>query len=119
MITVEEAIKYVVSNSEPLNKEVNLSVSNAVGFVLAKDVRSPINMPPFRQSAMDGYAVRVHDSEYYNVLGELQAGEGKDFTLRKGEAVRIFTGAPVPNDADSIVIQEKTTIKEQRLQVET
>ena len=117
MITVEEAIEYVESNSQAGRNTVKISLKNALGFVLAEDVMSPIDMPPFRQSAMDGYAVRIHDSEYYHVKGELQAGDGKDIALYKGEAVRIFTGAPVPNDANSVVIQEKTTIKEQELQV--
>ena len=117
MITVEEAIEYVESNSQPGRKTVKISLKNALGYVLAEDVISPIDMPPFRQSAMDGYAVRVHDSKFYHVTGELQAGDGQDFTLQKGEAVRIFTGAPVPNDANSVVIQEKTTIKGQELQV--
>ncbi|MDA7762422.1 molybdopterin molybdotransferase MoeA [Crocinitomicaceae bacterium] len=117
MITVEEAIKYVESNSHPAKNIVKISLKNALGFVLAEDVMSPIDMPPFRQSAMDGYAVRIHDSEYYHVKGELQAGDGQDVTLRKGDAVRIFTGAPVPNDANAVVIQEKTTIKEKELEV--
>ena len=117
MITVEQAIHIVDSNSMRLNKKKRVSLSEATGYVLAEDVISPIHMPPFRQSAMDGYAVRVHDSEYYHVKGELQAGDGQDFTLQKGEAVRIFTGAPVPNDANAVVIQEKTTIKKQELQV--
>ena len=117
MITVEEAIKYVENNSQPVRKTVKILLKNALGYVLAEDVISPIDMPPFRQSAMDGYAVRVHDSKFYHVTGELQAGDGQDFTLQKGEAVRIFTGAPVPNDANSVVIQEKTTIKGQELQV--
>ena len=117
MITVEEAIEYVESNSQPGRNTVKISLKNALGFVLAEDVMSPIDMPPFRQSAMDGYAVRIHDSEYYHVKGELQAGDGKDVTLQKGDAVRIFTGAPVPNDANAVVIQEKTKIHEQELQV--
>ena len=117
MITVEEAIEYVESNSHPAKNIVKISLKNALGFVLAEDVMSPIDMPPFRQSAMDGYAVRIHDSEYYHVKGELQAGDGQDVTLRKGDAVRIFTGAPVPNDANAVVIQEKTKIHEQELQV--
>ena len=117
MITVEEAIEYVESNSHPAKNIVKISLKNALGFVLAEDVMSPIDMPPFRQSAMDGYAVRIHDSEYYHVKGELQAGDSKDVTLQKGDAVRIFTGAPVPNDANAVVIQEKTKIHEQELQV--
>ena len=117
MITVEKAIHIVNSNSMRLNKKNRVSLSEASGYVLAEDVISPIDMPPFRQSAMDGYAVRIHDSEYYHVKGELQAGDGQDVTLQKGDAVRIFTGAPVPNDANAIVIQEKTTVKGQELQV--
>lgn len=117
MITVEQAIHIVDSNSRRLNKKKRFSLSEATGYVLAEDVMSPIDMPPFRQSAMDGYAVRAHDSEFYHVKGELQAGDGKDFALQKGEAVRIFTGAPVPNDANAVVIQEKTTIKEKELEV--
>jgi molybdopterin molybdotransferase len=117
MITVEEAIEYVESNSQAGRNTVKISLQNALGFVLADDVMSPIDMPPFRQSAMDGYAVRIHDSEYYHVKGELQAGDSKDVTLQKGDAVRIFTGAPVPNDANAVVIQEKTKIHEQELQV--
>lgn len=117
MITVKEAIEFVESNSQTGINAVKMSLKNVQGFVMSEDVVSPIDMPPFRQSAMDGYAVRVHDSEYYHVKGELQAGDGQDFTLQKGEAVRIFTGAPVPNDANAVVIQEKTTIKKQELQV--
>ena len=90
MITVEEAIEFVESNSQTGINAVKMSLKNVQGFVMSEDVMSPIDMPPFRQSAMDGYAVRVHDSEFYHVTGELQAGDGQDFTLQKGEAVRIF-----------------------------
>ena len=117
MITVEEALKIVESNSTPSKIRKKVSLANAIGFVLAEDVVSPIDMPPFRQSAMDGYAVRIHNSTQYEIIGELKAGDGKRLSLHTGQAVRIFTGAPVPADADSIVIQEKTTIKEQQLQV--
>ena len=117
MITVEQAIHIVDSNSRKLNKKKRVSLSESSGYVLAEDVISPIDMPPFRQSAMDGYAVCMHDSEYYHVKGELQAGDGQDITLHQGDAVRIFTGAPVPNDANAVVIQEKTTVNEQELQV--
>ncbi len=117
MISVEQAIQIIESKTNAIDVKKKRPLSDALGFVLAEDVVSPIDMPPFRQSAMDGYAVRIHDSEYYNIIGELQAGDGNDFALNKGDAVRIFTGAPVPNDADSIVIQEKATVKGQQLQV--
>ena len=89
MITVEQAIHIVDSNSRRLNKKKRVSLSEATGYVLAEDVISPIHMPPFRQSAMDGYAVCIHDSEYYHLKGELQAGDGQDVTLQQGDAVRI------------------------------
>ena len=107
MITVEEAIKIVEYNSTPSKIRKKVSLANAIGFVLAEDVVSPIDMPPFRQSAMDGYAVRIHNSMEYEIIGELKAGEGKDISLQTGQAARIFTGAPVPTDANAVVIQEK------------
>ena len=68
---------------------------------------------------MDGYAVCIHDSEYYHVKGELQAGDGQDFTLQQGEAVRIFTGAPVPNDANAVVFRRKRLSKNKSLKCTT
>ena len=81
MITVEEAIEYVESNSQPGRNTVKISLKNALGFVLAEDVMSPIDMPPFRQSAMDGYAIKYnkisnlivsHSIESANILLRMQ-----------------------------------------------
>ena len=83
MITVEEAIEFVESNSQTGINSVKMSLKNVQGFVLSEDVISPIDMPPFRQSAMDGYAVRMHDSEYYHVKGELQAVMDKILHYKK------------------------------------
>lgn len=118
MITVEEAIKIVDTNTVPSDKKEGLSLANVIGFMLAEDVISPIDMPPFRQSAMDGYAIRIHKSKHYDIIGELQAGDGRDFSLRSGEAVRIFTGAPVPSDANAVVIQEKVKRRARKLELQ-
>jgi molybdopterin molybdotransferase len=118
MITVEEAIKIVDTNTVPTENKVSMPLSNVRDFVLAEEVISPIDMPPFRQSAMDGYAIKIHDSKHYELVDELKAGEGRDVSLRSGEAVRIFTGAPVPTDANAVVIQEKVEREEQQLEIQ-
>ncbi|MEX1003711.1 MAG: gephyrin-like molybdotransferase Glp [Crocinitomicaceae bacterium] len=106
MIGVEEALDLVdqyVKKSPP--KLVDLK--EALGLLLTQDVKSPIDMPPFHQSAMDGYALHYSESvQQYTVLGEVAAGSSKQFDLKKGEAVRIFTGAAVPDSANTVVRQE-------------
>ena len=107
MISVEEALKLVQKNILPTNKTETKPVANALNQSLAEDVHSPISMPPFRQSAMDGYAVNLHDELQFKLIGEVKAGDGHNPNLNKGEAVRIFTGAAVPDSANAVVIQEK------------
>lgn len=107
MISIAQAIDSIKNNVEPLLKPTTKKVEKAGGYILYKDIKSPINMPPFRQSAMDGYAINMHDSLTYNLIGEIKAGDHQQFKLKKGEAVRIFTGAPVPNTANAVVMQEK------------
>lgn len=106
MITVEEAIELVRQRVSPSTNTIELELSQASGYVLSKDVISPINMPPFRQSAMDGYAVNMDSVETYRLSGEIKAGDSASMDLEKGEAVRIFTGAAVPDSANTIIIQE-------------
>lgn len=72
-------------------------------------------MPPFRQSAMDGYAVNMHNSGEYKIIDEVKAGDAHQPTLQPGETVRIFTGAPVPDTANAIIIQEHVSVDEQVL----
>ncbi len=116
MITVDEAIG-LVKNNTPVNKTITISTPNSLGYILAETVCSPINMPPFPQSAMDGYAVAFRDGiENYKVIGEIPAGHsGKEYMLNGGEAVRIFTGALVPNGANVVVKQEIVLIDEDEI----
>lgn len=107
MISVNQALDLVKNQVYKLNRHKVMATKDALGFVLFEDVLSPINMPPFRQSAMDGYALRIHNDNNYNLVGEVKAGDASNPNLNKGEAVRIFTGAAVPDDADAVVIQEK------------
>ncbi len=78
--------------------------------MLSQDVLSPIDMPPFDNSAMDGYAINEWDANTFTVIGEVQAGaDASDVVLNPGEAVRIFTGAMVPESATTVVKQEITS----------
>ena len=111
LLPVEEARARILDGVTPTDTE-SVALSSARGRVLAEDIGSRINQPPFAASAMDGYAVRAEDvgtaPANLNVIGEAPAGQAFDGTVGPGEAVRIFTGAPVPDGADTIVIQENT-----------
>ena len=107
MISINEAIQLVKNTTQPLFKETVKSVEKSGSNYLSKDVFSPIHMPPFRQSAMDGYALNLNDNLSYTLIGEVKAGDRHEPVLRPGEAVRIFTGAPVPGTANAIMMQEK------------
>ena len=115
MITVEEAFKLVQNNITPNEKTISIELNNSLGYVLASNVFSPINMPPFRQSAMDGYALNLHDKSNYKIINEVKAGDEHQPILNKGEAVRIFTGSAVPETANTVIMQEKVTVKENHL----
>lgn len=106
MITVEKALEILKSETASLAGEwKDLTASN--GHVLAETILSPIDMPSFDQSAMDGYAINaVEGRKIYNVISEVAAGSGEEPVLNFGEAVRIFTGAMVPASANVVVQQE-------------
>lgn len=111
LLPVEDAIARIGSTIAPLAAE-QVSVSEAGGRILAETLTARRTHPPFDGSAMDGYAVRRADTisvpARLSVVGESAAGGSFDETLGENEAVRIFTGAPLPAGADTIVIQEDT-----------
>ncbi|MGS0747639.1 hypothetical protein [Halpernia sp. GG3] len=105
MISVSEALAAVEKYCKPL-KSVAKDVVDSYGYILAENIISPLNMPPFKQSSMDGYAFIYSDENWYKVIGEVQTGISQNINLKKGEAIRIFTGARVPDKADTVVMQE-------------
>lgn len=107
MITVEKALELTNSSIKKTEVITSLLLSETLGYVLAKDVLSPISMPPFRQSAMDGYALGSTEEKEFKLIGEVKAGDGTNPNLEPGEALRIFTGAPVPAGAKAVMMQEK------------
>ncbi len=112
MIPVEEAKAKILAAVKTTAAET-ISVWDGLGRTLAADVAATINQPRIDVSAMDGYGVRAEDvasvPATLNVIGESPAGGAFDGNVGKGEAVRIFTGAPVPAGADTIIIQEVCT----------
>lgn len=116
MIRIQEAISLVERTAKPVARKW-IPLEDSCNFYLASNVISPINMPPFRQSAMDGYALNLHRSNEYKLVGEIKAGDEMKYTLNAGEAVRIFTGAQVPDTADAVVMQEKVMANQHMLSV--
>jgi molybdopterin molybdotransferase len=109
MISVAEALEHLFALARPLGAET-VPLLQAHRRVLAQEVAATRNQPPFDGSAMDGYAVtEVAPGLRLKVIGESAAGHGFDQTVKSGEAVRIFTGAPVPQGAQAVVIQEDVT----------
>ncbi|MEM7191318.1 MAG: gephyrin-like molybdotransferase Glp [Pseudomonadota bacterium] len=113
LITVSDALGLLEEGLTPLGAE-QVPLSQAHGRVLAEDLSARLTQPPFDASAMDGYAVRGADVAVLpaslEVIGESAAGAGFAGVLAPLQAVRIFTGAPVPAGADTVVIQEETEV---------
>jgi len=111
MISVAEAIQIVRQQTLVLAAE-RVELPRALGRVLAQDVVADSDLPPFDRSQMDGYAVRADDVKYapahLRIVGESAAGRGWHHQLEEGQAVRIMTGAPVPEGADSVQQVELT-----------
>lgn len=111
MITVDQALEQVLALARPMGPET-VALRHAAGRVLAADAHAALNQPPFNASAMDGYAVAgdAPPGAVFRVIGSAQAGRAHPGPVGQGEAVRIFTGAPVPEGADRVVIQEDVTL---------
>ncbi|MEI8179507.1 gephyrin-like molybdotransferase Glp [Aestuariivirga sp.] len=111
LIPVEEARARILKNVKPLPAE-EVKLELALGRVLARPLKAVRHQPPFDASAMDGYAVIAADVANVpaplKLIGMSAAGHGFKGKLKRGDCVRIFTGAPVPRGADAVVIQENT-----------
>ena len=118
MITVEDALSHLFALAKPLGTE-RIGLAQAAGRVLAEDAIAKRDQPPFAASAMDGYAVKgpVNGGEVYTVIGEAAAGSAFSGKVCPNQAIRIFTGAPVPEGADTVVIQEDITRDDNQIKV--
>lgn len=118
MIAVSEAKKIISETVNALAPKRSL-LSQALSFVLAEDVYAITDIPNFRQSSMDGYAIRyVPGTSVLRLAGEMAAGAAEALELQPGEAVRVFTGAPLPMGADTVVMQEKVSVSHGEIQID-
>ncbi|MGH7099343.1 MAG: molybdopterin molybdotransferase MoeA [Stellaceae bacterium] len=120
MIPVEEALARLLAPLAALPPE-QISLADGLGRVLAEDVAARRTQPPFAASAMDGYAVRAEDLAVIpvdlKIVAEVPAGTGFGGHVGAGEAARIFTGAPLPQGTDTVVIQEDATREGERVTI--
>ena len=110
LLPVAEAQARLLGSASPVSEHEPVALAEADGRVLAADLVARLTQPPFNASAMDGYALRREDAPEpgaeLRVIGTSSAGHAFEGAVGKGEAVRIFTGAPVPEGADSVLLQE-------------
>ncbi len=117
MISVNQAKKLINENSFTLSP-ITLPISEVSGLVLAADVFANYDIPAYQQSSMDGYAIKFEDSKQsLKIVGEMMAGTPSTFTIANGEAARIFTGAPLPHGADTVVMQEKIVLADDAITI--
>ncbi|EOC1852492.1 bifunctional molybdopterin-guanine dinucleotide biosynthesis adaptor protein MobB/molybdopterin molybdotransferase MoeA [Vibrio parahaemolyticus] len=116
--TLSPAFLSVVQGQEKILSLVNTvseieacKIENAYGRVLAEHIISPVNVPQYTNSAMDGYAIRSDDvdRDSYQVVAEVMAGHAYDQPLEVGQAVKIMTGAPTPRNGDTVVMREQAS----------
>ena len=121
MIPLDEARSYVLARIERL-EPIDLAVDEALGLVLAEPVIATEQIPPFANSAMDGFALRAADSgegARLRVVATIAAGATFDGEVGPGEAARIMTGAPMPAGADAVVMVEKTAVEGDTVVIES
>jgi len=116
LISPEEALQLIQRPLSPIHDKVSLALNDATGRITARPVISPIAVPGFDNSAMDGYAVRLSDlvlpETPLTVAGKALAGKPFTGEWPQGSVIRIMTGAPIPPGTDAVVMQEQTDIRE-------
>jgi molybdopterin molybdotransferase len=115
-LTFEQALQQVKDAVQPLTAKRRVTLHDALDNIAAEDIRSPINVPPFINSAMDGYALNYTDlpaggEAKLRVIGKSFAGKPFQGAVKSGECVRIMTGAVVPDGADTVVMQEHARVE--------
>ncbi|AMN39553.1 molybdopterin molybdotransferase MoeA [Rhodoplanes sp. Z2-YC6860] len=111
LMPIAEMERLIAERVQPVSETETVKLAAARGRVLADNVIAPLDLPPFDNSAVDGYAVRHRDLDpngetKLSITGRLTAGRAADASLGTGQATRIFTGAPMPADADTVFMQE-------------
>lgn len=117
LLPVDDAIAMLAARLSAVEESEAVRLIEADGRVLARDLVAPLSLPPFTNSAVDGYAVRGEElpmagEKTFAIAGRVQAGAGADAAVNAGQAVRVFTGAPMPAGADTVFMQEDVRLDE-------
>ena len=122
LMSADDALSFLIDSASVTAMTEAVSLDDSLGRILASDIHSTINVPGFDNSAMDGYTIALNDNQVaqenlsFNVVDRIAAGStGND--LKIGNAARIFTGAPIPNGANTVVMQEECTLSEDKSQI--
>ncbi|WP_338165804.1 bifunctional molybdopterin-guanine dinucleotide biosynthesis adaptor protein MobB/molybdopterin molybdotransferase MoeA [Vibrio sp. 10N] len=116
-LSVVQGQQKILEAISPIDATETIALEGAYGRVLAENISSPINVPAYTNSAMDGYAIRGEDiaHEQFDVVASIMAGHGYDKTLTQGQAAQIMTGAPMPEGADTVVMREQAIVDGDRV----
>jgi molybdopterin molybdotransferase len=117
MMSVDEAVAIIAARVTAVQDVETVDLRHADGRILAAGISAPLPLPPFTNSAVDGYAVRSGDlpsteEQAFPVTGRVQAGASAGGPIKSGHAMRIFTGAPMPEGADTVFMQEDVRVDE-------
>ncbi|MGE0738871.1 molybdopterin molybdotransferase MoeA [Sulfurimonas sp.] len=108
-VTIEEALELIYKNTKPTSLKI-MPLENALGSILAEDIVATYNLPPFDNSAMDGYAIKMEDaSKSVIITHTIFAGDNSDAVLESGCAIKIMTGAKIPDGCEAIIPIEDVT----------
>ena len=122
LMSADDALSFLIDSSIPSSQTEAVSLDDSVGRILAKDIHSTINVPGFDNSAMDGYTIALDDDHVskknltFNVVDRITAGSTGN-KLETGYAARIFTGAPIPEGANTVIMQEECQPSEDGSQI--
>ncbi|WP_178306484.1 bifunctional molybdopterin-guanine dinucleotide biosynthesis adaptor protein MobB/molybdopterin molybdotransferase MoeA [Vibrio algicola] len=115
-LSVEQGLEKILTTLKTPATVESASLLDARLRILAEDVHSPINVPAYQNSAMDGYAVRSQDIaaslDHYDVVAQIMAGSSFDGVIEAGQAAKIMTGAPLPSGADTVIMREQSQSNE-------
>ena len=122
LMSADDALSFLIDSASVTAMTEAVSLDESLGRILASDIHSTINVPGFDNSAMDGYTIALNDNQVaqenlsFDVVDRIAAGStGND--LKIGNAARIFTGAPIPNGANTVVMQEECSLSEDKSQI--
>ena len=122
LLSADEALEFLLDVSTATEKKESVSLDNSLSRILASDIHSTINVPGFDNSAMDGYAIALNDNQLleknlsFDIVDRIPAGSTGN-ELSKGCAARIFTGAPIPKGANTVIMQEECEVSEDGTQI--